>query len=246
MKNLRSLLIVPAALLLVFLAVVPAAADHGSDSDQTSTTSSSGSGDSSASSSDVSANDSSGGDHSTAEAKSSTAEDNNSSSDSTDTSVPETEKQAAEDKFSKEAEDHINNLLQNQHAKKHSDSQRTKNCQKAQKGLQTKLQNLQKNAAAHKALIDKVYSEALAYQQQSSLNPAGFGDLVNAANAAQSKAALSVAALGGLSVNLDCSSGSVAQNVATFQAAAQQARNDLLAYRTAVHAVLQALENIKA
>lgn len=242
MKNFRSLLIVPAVLLLVSLAAVPATADHGSDSNTATTTSTSGSSDSLTSG----GSDTSGGSSDTAtgtssDKNSSTGDNSTSASADGSSAVSETEKQAAEDNFSKEGEARVSALL-NDHAQQHSKNQRTKNCQAAKNGLQTKLTNLQKNAAAHKAFIDSVYSQALAYQQQNNLNPTGFSALVSAANAAQAKAAVSVAALNGLLVNLDCSSGSVAQNVATFQAAAQQARNDLLTYRNAVQAVLQALQ----
>ncbi len=125
---------------------------------------------------------------------------------------------------------------------KHSDQDRAKNCQAAEKGLETKLANLQKNAASFKSKVDAVYSQALAYQTANNLNPAGIAQLEATASADQTAAKASVGALSGLSVNLDCSSNTVAQNVATFRAAAAHARTDLIAYKNAVVAVLTALE----
>ena len=169
--------------------------------------------------------------------------DSSTTSDQSSSSSNETEKQA-EDSYRQKADSIISEMLSNRNDHQ-SSAVRARKCQAAQHGLETKLVNMQKNAAKYQSLIDKIYSQALAYQQQNNLNPANFASLVSTANADQAKAAQSVGALSNLSANLDCSSSSVANNVETFKIAAQQARSDLFAYRKAVIAVLQALESAK-
>lgn len=134
----------------------------------------------------------------------------------------------------------IGELEAKQH--KHTDAERQKNCQAAEHGLSAKLANLQKNGAKFQAQIDSVYQKALTYQSTNNLNPTGIDQLEATANSAKITSAASVSALSNLSVNLDCTSSTVANNVATFRAAAKQARDDLNAYRKAVKAVLVSLK----
>src|SRR3569833_2227800 len=154
----------------------------------------------------------------------------------------EQETETKESKAKTEGQALVDALLKTE--KKHSESERAKNCQAAQKGLTTKLTNLQKNAASYQSTEDAIYQKALDYAQTNNLNPSGIDQLEATANADKTTAAASVGALGGLSVTLDCTSNTVATNVATFRAAASQARSDLLAYKTAVKAVLMALEGV--
>lgn len=135
--------------------------------------------------------------------------------------------------------------LMAKHKNRQSDVARQRKCQAAKHGMQTKLGNMQRNTAKHKALIDSIYGKVLAYQQRNNVNPANFDTLVSTANDAQAKAGQSVSVLNDLSVNLDCADNSVATNVASFKVAAQQTRSDLLTYRKSVIAVLQALQSAK-
>ena len=59
---------------------------------------------------------------------------------------------------------------------------------------------------------------------------------------AKATAAASQAALQAVTPTVDCGSTSVAQDVATFKAAAEQARTDLKTYKTAVKALVTALQ----
>lgn len=127
----------------------------------------------------------------------------------------------------------------------HSNSEREKNCQSAEHGLETKLQNLSKNATKFQTRIDTALDLAIAYQKDNNISVDNFDQLVATAQAAKSTSAASVSALNDLNTNLDCSSQSVAQNVAKFKVAAKQARTDLKAYKEAVKAILRALEVAK-
>lgn len=143
---------------------------------------------------------------------------------------------------------HANRLIeaemQKQGVRKHSAAERESNCKKHQKGLDTKLGNLGKNADKHKSHIDGVLTKALAFQTDKNLNPDGFADLVSKAQTAQANAVASISALKALTVNVDCANPNVAYHVATFKAAAAQVRTDLFAYRDAVKAALKTLENV--
>lgn len=233
MKNPRSLLIIPATLALVAFSAGPLAhADQGGASAAHSPAAV------------ANASSNSGGNmHGMSASSAAPAGGNAGSSESTGASN-ETESQVAGN-FHQEGKQLVQGLV-NAHAKTHSQSQRTKSCQAAKNGLETKLKNLQENASKSESVINSIYSKALTYQKQKNLNPSNFSSLISAANAAQAKAVVSVSALSGLSVNLDCGSATVAQNVATFKVAAQQVRSDLLTYRKDVVAVLQALEGAKS
>ena len=129
--------------------------------------------------------------------------------------------------------------------KEHTTAQRQKYCQAAKHGLETKLTKLGKNAVAFQARIDKIFAKAQTYQSKNNIQVTNWDVLLATAQAAQTKAASSVATLQALNVNLDCTSSTVADNVATFKAAAKQARTDLHAYKSAVKDILKALEAAK-
>lgn len=228
LKKIRNLITMPTVLVLMVATgtALPAAADHGNSDSTTATTTDTGGSDATSTSSDPSST---------------------SKTDASSTSETEhgTETEAlTEHDLNQKGNDMVRSLLA-KHKNRQSDVARQRKCQAAKHGLETKLSNLQKNAAKHKALLDSTYGKVLTYQQQNNLNPANFDTLKAAADAAQAKAAASVSALDNLSVNLDCANTSVAANVASFKVAAQQAQSDLLAYRKAVVALIQTLQSAK-
>lgn len=154
-----------------------------------------------------------------------------------------TEVSSHKDALETETETEINDTLKDH--SKHSDSERQKNCQAAEHGLETKFQSLSTNATSFQTKIDSALANAISYQKDNNLNVTNFTQLVSAAQTAQIKAAASVSILNGLSPTLDCSQSTVATNVAKFKVASKQAKTDLLAYKDAVKAVLQALEAAK-
>jgi hypothetical protein len=147
------------------------------------------------------------------------------------------------DALETETETEINDLLKDH--PKHSVNERQKNCQAAEHGLETKFQSLSTNATSFQTKIDAALSNAITYQKDNNLTVTNFAQLVADAQAAQSKAAASVSVLSGLSPTLDCTQPTVATNVANFKVAVKQAKTDLLVYKDAVKAVLQALEAAK-
>ena len=132
-------------------------------------------------------------------------------------------------------------------AKAHSvvktDAERQKTCEERKTGLDTKFASITRNSQAYQSRIDDVYTKVLAYQVSSKLNPMGFADLTAAANAARATAHKSVTALAAAAPAVDCTSKSVAGNVADFKKLAATARTDLKAYKMAVKAVVKSLRD---
>ncbi len=172
-----------------------------------------------------------------------------STSGSTETKVKKTE---VEIEHAKELEgiaetenhDHAKKILDDakKKGKEHTKEERLKNCTDKQQGLVNKLANLQKNSSSHLGKIDAVLVKLTDSQATAKTPVAGYAALLAAATAEQAQAAASVAALGNLSTKIDCTKDTVASEVATFKAAAEQARSDLKAYRDAVKAILKAIE----
>lgn len=153
-------------------------------------------------------------------------------------------RQAAEDRFKTKADEILSELLQGG-AHRHDAATRQKNCQAAEKGLEKKLSTLQTNSSSFLDRVNAVLDKTLTYQQSNNLNPSNLSDLLAKANTAQTDATTAVGNLSSLSVNLDCSSSSVAENVATFKAAASDARSKLLAYKLSVKNIVVALLQTK-
>ena len=123
--------------------------------------------------------------------------------------------------------------------------QRKKSCEDRKSGLQTKLNRLTSNAKKHEARITAKLEKATEYQETANLSVANYDALVAAAEAAQVEAQTSIAALEELKPTVDCTTGTVAEKVATFKAAAAEVRTDLQAYKMAVKEVFVALMNAK-
>lgn len=126
-----------------------------------------------------------------------------------------------------------------------SKEQRQKSCQSRKQGLETKLENLTKNAEKYQSRADEVLAKVVAYKNNKNLEVQDFDALFSTATAAQAQAKISVAALLSLKPSIDCNSDSVASDVAAFKAAAAQARIDLKTYRTAVKSLVSAVQITK-
>lgn len=126
---------------------------------------------------------------------------------------------------------------------KHED--RLKKCENRKHGLETKITNLNNNGQKHLDHFSAVLVRALAFKTEKNLNPDGFAELQAAAEAAQAKAQTSVSALSQLTPTVDCQKDTVASDVAAFRQAAEQARNDLKDFKSAVKDVLKSLEVAK-
>ena len=185
---------------------------------------------------------------STAPSSDKTGTDSSSSTASTDhassptSSETETETQKIESTDAQEGQQYVSSLAGSSSSNQNT-AARVQYCQSAAQGLQTMLAGFQKNAQTFYGNITNVYNEALAYQKSSGATPSNLGALTTAATAAQLQAQAAVSAMNALSVNLNCTSATVATSVAIFRAALQQTRTYLTAYQTAVNNLLTALES---
>lgn len=129
--------------------------------------------------------------------------------------------------------------------KEKHNQERTKTCESKKQGLDQKFSRLSANAQKFNNHIDEVLKKAEAYKTEKNLTVDNYDALVAAAVAADAKSQASVSALSALKPTLDCNKDSVASDVSTFKAAAEQARTDLKDYRTSVKALLKAIEQAK-
>lgn len=229
MKKAKILLVVlPALLLMLSLAVPAYARDGGSDG-------SSGSGGNSGTGSSTKSEDS----HVSDDSDNPTA---------TVSSENEQETEHARTRLRNRGEELLRQAREDnkdEHKSALTQDERKQRCEVRKDGLQIKVNNLVKNAQKHKTRIDEVYAKALAYIQDNDVTAANLDALTTAANDAKTKAQASVSALASLKPTVDCNKTTVASDVATFKAAAQQARTDLIAYKDSVKAILTILENAK-
>lgn len=117
-----------------------------------------------------------------------------------------------------------------------------KKCEERKKGLTKKVENINKNAQKHFDRVTEVYNKALQYQIDNNVTVDNFAELKAAADAAKTQAQASLDTLKDLQPTLDCTQGTVANDVATFKAAVAQARTDLKTYRSSVKDIIKALK----
>jgi hypothetical protein len=122
-------------------------------------------------------------------------------------------------------------------------AEREKICQTRKQGLQNRVSRISTNAARHQTRIKSIYDKAVAYQEDKNLTGSNLDTLQQAALAAGTKSQASVDALKSVQPTIDCNKDSVATDVATFKAAATEARDNLKAYKDAVKAYLKALKD---
>lgn len=136
--------------------------------------------------------------------------------------------------------------LEQEHKSGKSQTEKTQACENHKQGLQTKFTRITTNASNLETKIGGFLAKAEAYQSSKNVTVTGWDSLVVAANTAKTNADTAIANLNALQPTVDCSSTTtVANDVATFKAAAQAARDALQAYKTAVKDVFVALENAK-
>lgn len=123
-----------------------------------------------------------------------------------------------------------------------ANSKRQKRCESRKHGLTTKSENIVRNGQRMQARITDILDKAVSYQQASHVAVENFDSLVATADSAKTASANNLVHLQAVKPTIDCNRTSVAADVAAFKAAAQTTRDGLKAYKTAVKAVLQALE----
>lgn len=218
-------LAVPSLVLAVMAVVtVPAFAQHGSGDSTGDSTSTSGSNDTDTSGS--------GGSSTSGSGKSTTSSTENETENETETSG---------DLHTRAGK--LVAALKQEHKSQKTAAQRTKACEAASHGLETKFTQISKNATAFQTRIDGIYAKGVTYQSDNNVTVANWSDLVAKADAAKAASAAAIAALP--SAPIDCTASSPADQVAAFKLQAQTVRDDLKAYKAAVKNVLHALLDAK-
>ncbi|MEI6481225.1 MAG: hypothetical protein WCO19_02875 [Candidatus Saccharibacteria bacterium] len=128
---------------------------------------------------------------------------------------------------------------------KKTPEERLKRCAEKKKSLETKIVRLNTNTKKHYDRISDYLDKLVAYKNANNIVNADLNAAIMAANEAKTTAAASVEALSSLKTTVNCESGTVATDVATFKAAAEKARADLLTYRKAVATAHTTLEGLK-
>jgi len=130
--------------------------------------------------------------------------------------------------------------------KEHTEAQRKLFCDEHKIDIASKFSSINTEMNGFQSRIDAILAKAESYQQTKNITVANWSALVAAATSAQTTSADALAALKNVTPSLDCTSTTVAQDVATFKTAAQSARDDLKAYKTAVQALIKALLDTKS
>ena len=120
-----------------------------------------------------------------------------------------------------------------------------KKCEDQKNGLTQKVANINKNAQKHFDRISSVYEKILKYQSDNKVAVANISELTAAADAAKIQAQASLDTLKALTPTLDCTQGTVPNDIATFRASVAQARIDLRAYRSSVKDILKVVKDTK-
>jgi hypothetical protein len=129
--------------------------------------------------------------------------------------------------------------------KQNTSQKRLEFCTSHKQGLEKKFSRIVANAEKHQTRIDGVLAKATAYQTENNLTAENYDNLLANAETAQTAVAEAIATLKEVTPTVDCNSTSIATDVGTFKAAAQETRDSLKAYKTAVKAVLKALRDAK-
>ena len=217
-KVLSTISLTVAALLMAttILIAAPVFADQGSDSNTSETT------------------ESTTSEHETTPVKPTTDSNTTAKTDN----VPETESQ--------DRQQGTELLSQLEKSGKHHTTEQVKTaCETHKQGLTQKFSRISTELTNFNTRVDGILSKAEAYQKNNNVTVTNWDTLTAAAAAADTTSDSSIAAVKAVTPTVDCNKTSVAQDVATFKAAALQARSDLQSYKSAVRSVLKALQDAK-
>lgn len=135
--------------------------------------------------------------------------------------------------------------MQEDHKPAKTAEQREKVCESRKNGLTTRLTSIATNSDRYLTRINEISAKATAYQLSNG-TASGFTAETDAVKLAQINATKSVQVLVAASkATVDCTSPTVATDIATFKEAAATARTDLKTYKMAVKDYLKALKTLK-
>lgn len=124
--------------------------------------------------------------------------------------------------------------------KEHTADERQKFCNLHKDGISTSSAAIKAHAQALQDRITEVLAKGVTFKTTHNLSPASYDALLATANS--DKAASSAAIANLVAPTLDCTSTTVATEVATFKVSAETSRDALKTYRTDVKALIQAIK----
>ena len=162
------------------------------------------------------------------------------SSDTTTTEAADTETANDTDK----SENHMKGKqkiaeLKKDH-KEHSAEERKNFCNNHRNNFEARYTNLKSHAAKVQADISAVYDKGVAYKTANQLTVPGYAALVAAVDTDNSAVTTALSAV--VVPKLDCTSPTVATDVATFKVSVDAVRDNLRTYRTDVRTLLKAIK----
>ena len=145
------------------------------------------------------------------------------------------------EQFHELSQEKLNALRQEK--KEQTQLQRQKACEKRKAGLTKRMQDAVRYAQKHEAVFDKLYTRVKNFYETKQLTVTDYDSLVAAVDEAQANSAASIAALRSLEVNVDCTSETVADDVAAFQQAVKSTRDNLQTYKSALVNLIMAVKS---
>lgn len=155
----------------------------------------------------------------------------------------ETEHTSGDDHFKARAAEFLAAARKNH--KEQSEAARQKVCAVRKQGIENRSSRIVAAAQRHQDRISNVLDKVTAYQKDKNLTITNWDSLLSTANSAKTTSQASIDALKTVKPVLDCNNTTVASDVATFKAAAEQTRDNLDAYKKAVRALLVAAKDAK-
>lgn len=118
-------------------------------------------------------------------------------------------------------------------------------CEQRQENINKKIANFADKAQKHLDTFDGIYDKVTTYKEDKNAQVTNWADLVTAAEDTQKDAAVKVAALKDLAVEVDCSDPATATvKLGAVREAAKSARDALHAYRMAIKDMVVALAQV--
>lgn len=154
------------------------------------------------------------------------------------------ENESATDESNGSLHDRAKQLLntERQKGKQHTEQQRQTACKQHQGEIEHRFTTIGSRAQKHLDDFNAIFTKVQAYQTKNQLDVSNYEALVADATAKQAAATAAVTALtDAAATKVDCTSSDPATVVTTVQAAATDARNALLAYKTSLKNLITAL-----
>lgn len=126
-----------------------------------------------------------------------------------------------------------------------TDEQKQKICNARKDNINLRIKRLTSSSQNAQKRIDSILAKAQNYHDTAKVDPADYDNLLETAQAAQTKSADSVKALADAVPTIDCSNNHAHDDVVNFQNQAKTTRTNLKAYRQSVKALLKSLHTAK-